>query len=108
MRRRAALRPRHAADDVNALLVTGAINSSFWPYYARNHSPWPITDTSVTAPTAYAALPKEILHPPARLGVARYTTDLRRWTDMKAGGTSPRSKSPSTAADIRAFLRTLR
>src|SRR5205807_3112431 len=21
--------------------VTGAINSSLWPYYARNHAPWP-------------------------------------------------------------------
>src|SRR5205823_7353091 len=41
--------------------VTGAINSSFWPYYARNHAAWPITaQRPVTAPTAYAAFPKEI------------------------------------------------
>jgi microsomal epoxide hydrolase len=26
--------------------VTGAINSSFWPYYARHHEPWPFLLTS--------------------------------------------------------------
>ena len=38
--------------------VTGAINSSFWPYYARFHAPWPIADGQrIEVPTGYAALP---------------------------------------------------
>src|SRR6185503_19761994 len=36
--------------------VTGAINSSFWPYYARVHRPWPLPEgRRITVPTAYAA-----------------------------------------------------
>ena len=39
--------------------VTGAINSSFWPYYARFHEPWPIPDGHrIAVPTGYAAFPR--------------------------------------------------
>jgi microsomal epoxide hydrolase len=89
--------------------VTGAINSSFWPYYARSHSPWPITDKRpVTAPAAYASFPAEILHPP-RTWVSRVYTNLQRWTEMKAGGHFAALEEPAALAeDIRAFFRTLR
>jgi len=89
--------------------VTGAINSSFWPYYARNHSPWPITAKQpVTAPAAYAAFPKEILHPP-RAWVSRVYTDLRRWTEMKSGGHFAALEEPAALAeDVRAFFRAFR
>ena len=89
--------------------VTGAINSSFWPYYARTHSPWPITDKRpVTAPAAYASFPKEILHPP-RAWVSRVYTDLRRWTEMKAGGHFAALEEPAALAeDVRAFFRAFR
>ncbi len=89
--------------------VTGAIGSSFWPYYARLHSPWPITeDRPVRVPTAYASFPKEILHPP-RAWVGRVYTDIRRWTQMPAGGHFAALEEPEAlAADIRAFFRTLR
>ena len=41
---------------------TGAIGSSFYPYWFRNHRPWPIPDGgAVTAPTGYAAFPREIV-----------------------------------------------
>lgn len=30
--------------DIMLYWVTGAIGSSFWPYYARMHGPWPIPD----------------------------------------------------------------
>jgi microsomal epoxide hydrolase len=44
--------------------ATGAIGSTFWPYYARLHEPWIVPDgDSVTVPTAYAEHPKEILTP---------------------------------------------
>jgi len=45
--------------------VTGAIGSSFWPYYARMHGPWPIPEGGrVNVPTGYVEFPREILRPP--------------------------------------------
>jgi microsomal epoxide hydrolase len=89
--------------------VTGAINSSFWPYYARAHSPWPITaERPVTAPSAYASFPAEILHPP-RAWATRVYTDLRRWTKMKSGGHFAALEEPDAlAADVREFFKSLR
>ncbi len=88
--------------------VTGAINSSFWPYYARFHRPWPIPDGKrVAVPTAYAAFPREILLPPRAWAERVY--DLRRWTIMKAGGHFAALEEPEAlAADVRAFFRELR
>jgi microsomal epoxide hydrolase len=88
--------------------VTGAIGSSFWPYYARHHSPWPISERRpVTVPTAYAAFPREILHPPRSLAERVY--NIRRWTTMPAGGHFAALEEPELlAADIRAFFRELR
>src|SRR5207302_1534154 len=65
--------------------VTGAVGSSYWPYYARQHSAWPISEKRpVKAPTAYASFPREILHPPRAWAERVY--DIRRWTAMPAGG----------------------
>jgi len=88
--------------------VTGAIGSSFWPYYARHHSPWPISERRpVTAPTAYAAFPREIIRPPRSLAQRVY--NIRRWTAMPAGGHFAALEEPELlAADIRAFFRELR
>ena len=89
--------------------VTGAINSSFWLYWARLHEPWPITrETPVRAPTAFASFPKEILHPP-RAWVEPAYPNIRRWTMMTAGGHFPALEEPEAlAADVRAFFRDLR
>ena len=66
--------------------ATGAIGSSFWPYYARAHSPWPIPqDARIGAPTDYAQFPKEILRPPRSLAERTYA-NIQRWTGMKKGG----------------------
>ena len=88
--------------------VTGAINSSFWPYYARRHGPWPIPDGQrIEVPTAYASFPREILHPPRAWAERIY--DLRRWTEMRAGGHFAALEEPEAlAADVRAFFRDLR
>jgi len=65
--------------------ATGAIGSSFWPYYARAHSPWPIPqDARIAAPTGYAQFPKEILRPPRSLAERTYA-NIQRWTEMKKG-----------------------
>ena len=88
--------------------VTGAIGSSFWPYYARVHRPWPIPEGQrVTVPTEYAAFPCEILLPPRAWAERMY--DIRRWTVMPAGGHFAALEEPEAlAADVRAFFRDLR
>ena len=42
--------------NISLYWFTGAIGSSFWPYYARLHGPWPIPDSGVHVPTGYAAV----------------------------------------------------
>jgi microsomal epoxide hydrolase len=88
--------------------VTGAINSSFWPYYARFHGPWPIPDGQrISVPTGYAEFPREILHPPRRLAERVY--NIRRWTRMPRGGHFAALEEPEAlATEIRAFFRDLR
>jgi microsomal epoxide hydrolase len=88
--------------------ITGAINSSFWPYYARNHQGWPIPHGHrIAVPTAYAAFPREILHPPRAWAERVY--DLRRWTAMRAGGHFAALEEPDALVeDIRTFFRGLR
>ena len=88
--------------------VTGAIGSSFWPYYARQHGPWPISEKRpVRVPTAYASFPCEILHPPRAWAERVY--NIQRWTSMPAGGHFAALEEPEAlAADVRAFFRGLR
>jgi microsomal epoxide hydrolase len=41
---------------------TGAIASSFWPYFARLHGPWPVPEgATVDVPTGYAEFPRAVL-----------------------------------------------
>ena len=88
--------------------VTGCINASFWPYWARHNHGWPLgPGERVRVPTAYASFPAEILHPPRSLAERVY--DIRRWTVMPAGGHFAAMEEPAAlAADVRAFFRDLR
>jgi pimeloyl-ACP methyl ester carboxylesterase len=86
---------------------TGAIGSSFWPYYARSHGPWPIPDT-IDVPTGYCEFPAEILRPPRSLATRTYT-DIRRWAIMPRGGHFAAMEQPQAlAGEIQAFFRPLR
>jgi microsomal epoxide hydrolase len=77
---------------------TGAIGSSFWPYYARMHGPWPIPDgEAITVPMGYAEFPKEILSPPRSLAAKTYT-DIRRWSAMPKGGHFAALEQPDALA----------
>ena len=89
--------------------VTGAIGSSFWPYYARMHGPWPIPEGStVEVPTGYVEFPKEILRPPRAVAERMYT-DIRRWTVMPKGGHFAALEQPQALSEeIRAFFSLLR
>jgi microsomal epoxide hydrolase len=88
---------------------SGAIGSSFWPYYARMHGSWHVPPgATVDVPAGFAAFPREILRPPRSLA-ARVYTDLRRWTAMPKGGHFAAMEQPDALAEeIRAFFRPLR
>jgi pimeloyl-ACP methyl ester carboxylesterase len=98
-----------ARDDMLANIslywFTGAIGSSFWPYYARRHRPWPIGEGKrVDVPLGYAQFPKEILTPPRSLAAKVYA-DIRRWTAMPKGGHFAALEQPEAlAAEILAFF----
>ncbi|MDH4325196.1 MAG: epoxide hydrolase 1 [Betaproteobacteria bacterium] len=87
---------------------SGAIGSSFWPYYARMHRPWPIPEgTTVDVPMGYAAFPKEILRPPRSLAAQTYT-DIRRWSVMEKGGHFAALEQPQALArEVKAFFAAL-
>ena len=94
--------------NVTIYWATGAINSSFWPYYARIHDGWPIPDGArIDVPTAYAAFPREIVRPPRSM--AERTFNIRRWTPMPKGGHFAALEQPEALArDLREFFRELR
>ncbi|MGH8678129.1 MAG: epoxide hydrolase family protein [Burkholderiales bacterium] len=89
--------------------VSGAIGSSFWPYYARMHGPWPIPDgETIKVPMGYVESPKEILRPPRSLASRMYA-DIRRWTRLQQGGHFAALEQPEAlAAEIREFFRAFR
>jgi pimeloyl-ACP methyl ester carboxylesterase len=94
--------------NISLYWFTGAIGSSFWPYYARMHGPWPIPDGGVTVPTGYAAFPREIVRPPRSIAERTYT-DIRRWTEMPKGGHFAAMEQPEALArEIVEFFRPLR
>ncbi len=68
----------HLLANISLNWSTGAIGSSFWPYYDRLHAPWPIPDgRTVDVPTGYAAFPREIRRPPRSI-VEKVYTDIRQ------------------------------
>ena len=98
----------HLLANISLYWFTGAIGSSFWPYYARAHGPWPIPNGGVIAPMGYAAFPREILRPPRSVAERMYN-DIRRWTVMPSGGHFAAMEQPvALAQDIVEFFRPLR
>jgi pimeloyl-ACP methyl ester carboxylesterase len=94
--------------NVTIYWATGAINSSFWPYYSIRHGDWgPTAQTRIEVPTGFAAFPREISRPPR--SIVERTFNIQRWTPMPAGGHFAALEEPAAlAADIRAFFRPLR
>lgn len=91
--------------NISLYWFTGAIGSSFWPYYSRLHRPWflPLGET-IDVPTGYAAFPREILRPPRSLAAKTYT-DIRRWTVLPKGGHFAALEQPEELArEIQAFF----
>ena len=95
--------------NISLYWFTGAIGSSFWPYYARMHGQWPIPEgQTVGVPTGYCEFPREILRPPRSLA-ARTFPDIRRWSVMPRGGHFAAMEEPDALArEVREFFRPLR
>ncbi len=95
--------------NVSFYWFTGAISSSFFPYYARMHRPWPIPPgRTIDVPTGDAEFPREILRPPRSLAARTYS-DIRRWSRMERGGHFAAMEQPDALArEVQAFFRPLR
>ena len=83
--------------DISLYWFTGAIGSSFWPYYARMHGPWPIPDRGVGVPMGYAEFPPRDPVRRAR-SPRRMYTDIRRWTVIERAAISRRIEQPEALA----------
>ncbi len=88
--------------------VTQTINSSVRLYCESFRSGrFGVADRKVEVPTGCAIFPKEIIRPPRRWAEAHY--QVRRWTEMPAGGHFAALEEPEALVDdIRAFFRELR
>jgi pimeloyl-ACP methyl ester carboxylesterase len=87
---------------------TRSISSSVRLYYESRRSPTAFNDGArVTVPTAFAAFPVEIGHPPREWVERSY--NVQRWTEMPTGGHFAAQEEPELlASDIREFFRTVR
>ena len=105
---RAITRDRMLAD-ISLYWFTGAIGSSFWPYYARLHGSVILPPgEAITVPTGYAQFPREILKPPRNVA-ARVFKDIRRWSVMERGGHFAALEQPELLTqEVRAFFGELR
>jgi pimeloyl-ACP methyl ester carboxylesterase len=88
--------------------VTGAIGSSFWPYYSRQHDGWVLpAERRIEVPTAYQSFPKDVLHPPR--SAAERAFNIQRWTVSPRGGHFAALEEPELLAeDVRTFFRPVR
>lgn len=95
--------------NISLYWFTGAIGSSFWPYYARLHAPNPLipAGAKIHVPLGYAAFPTEIAKPPRSVAERTFTA-IKRWTVMPKGGHFAALEQPDAlAAEVQAFFRTL-
>jgi pimeloyl-ACP methyl ester carboxylesterase len=97
---------------VSIYWLTGAIGSSFWPYYARRHGAWSLTDLvrkggRIEVPTAFADFPRENVRPYRAL--LERSFNLQRFTQMPRGGHFAALEEPELlAADLRESFRPFR
>jgi pimeloyl-ACP methyl ester carboxylesterase len=95
--------------DISLYWFTGAIGSSFWPYYARLHGSAILpAGEKIMVPTGYAQFPREMLKAP-RVIAERVYGNIRRWSVMPKGGHFAALEQPELlAGEVQAFFRDLR
>ncbi|MGW0712152.1 epoxide hydrolase family protein [Streptomyces sp. NPDC002643] len=90
--------------DITLYWLCGAIGTSVRLYHEMAAEAGPATPGPVTAPTAFAAFPKEIL--PAAREVVAASFNLQRYTEFHRGGHFAALEQPDALVeDIRAFFR---
>ncbi|HEX4216880.1 MAG TPA: epoxide hydrolase [Acidimicrobiales bacterium] len=94
--------------NVTLYWVTETIRSSMHYYYEhRQHPPVAVGPERIDVPTGVAMFPAEVMRVPREAVARKY--DLRRWTEMDAGGHFAAMEQPGAlVADIREFFRPLR
>ena len=88
--------------------ITGAIGSSFWPYYAVRHGEpaLPPGERIWSRPAMPGSRPRSS---PSPAPGPSPVYDIRRWTVMESGGHFAAAEEPGAlAADVRAFFVDLR
>lgn len=94
--------------NISLYWFTGAIGSSFWPYYGVRHSAFFLDGGTIDVPMGYVAFPKEIARPPRSIAEQTYA-NIQRWTEMPRGGHFAALEQPEAlACDVQAFFRPLR
>ena len=86
--------------------ITGCIGASFWPYYARHRSDWPISKKKpIITPTGYSEFPKELFSPPISLA-SQFYKNIKHWSSHNSGGHFAAMEKPTTLAiDINKFVK---
>lgn len=97
---------RFSKDDLLTTVMlywaTGAIGSSFWPYYTQHHGEWVVNDLlaegrRIETPTYYVEFPRENQRPPRSL--AERLFNIRRWTVAESGGHFPALEEPEVLSE---------
>ena len=92
--------------NISLYWITGCIGASFWPYYARHRSDWPIDiDNPITVPMGYSEFPKEIFSPPTSLA-SQFYKNILLWEKHNSGGHFAAMEKPKElASDVNKFVK---
>ena len=92
--------------NISLYWITGCIGASFWPYYARHRSDWPIDiDNPITVPMGYSEFPKEIFSPPSSLA-SQFYKNILLWEKHNSGGHFAAMEKPKElASDVNKFVK---
>ena len=86
--------------------ISGCIGASFWPYYIRHKSDWPIDiNNPIMVPMGYSEFPKEIFSPPISLA-SQFYKNISLWKKHSSGGHFAAMEKPKELAlDINKFVK---
>ena len=92
--------------NISLYWFTGCIGASFWPYYIRHKSDWPIDkDHPILVPMGYSEFPKELFSPPKTLADQFYK-NIIYWQKHNKGGHFAAMEQPKIlASDINSFVK---
>ena len=92
--------------NISLYWITGCIGASFWPYYARHRSDWPIDiDNPIKVPMGYSEFPKEIFSPPNSLA-SQFYKNILLWEKHNSGGHFAAMEKPKElASDVNKFVK---